>query len=51
MKNIINPSAIFYIAIIVAITILIGFVAGNDNKKDSGSEVKIIKENIVGLKD
>jgi peptidyl-prolyl cis-trans isomerase B (cyclophilin B) len=47
MKNIINPSAIFYIAIIVAITILIGFVAGNDNKKDSSSEVKIIKENIM----
>ncbi len=43
MKKIINPSALFYIVIIIAITILIGFLADSDNKKNS-NEVKIISE-------
>jgi peptidyl-prolyl cis-trans isomerase B (cyclophilin B) len=42
MKKFINPTAIFYIAIIIVITLLIGFASGGNSKN---SQVKIIKIN------
>ena len=48
IKKIINPSAVFYIIILVVITILIGFASGDNTKKVVKSdEVKTVNQIVI----
>jgi len=43
MKKFINPAAIFYIVIIIAITLLIGFASGSSKTVNKNNDIKITK--------
>jgi cyclophilin family peptidyl-prolyl cis-trans isomerase len=43
MKKFINPTAIFYIVIIIAITVLIGFASGGNKTISQNNNIKITK--------
>ncbi len=49
IKKILNPSAIFYLTILIVITLLIGFASGGENKNNKTTKIMAEVKQIVTL--